>query len=208
MVRPLKKYLASDKKYKVYIEVIFHYCSNNLPHCCHFVIGVEDGQTFRIPISTGEIFVSFKVLRTKVFFYPNEPVLLPFFIFQLSKTKGSITWSNQVITSHTFELRTIEKQRNSSVVMFRRTVETYTNKLRKNSEQYLFLFRTRRTSRWQVTIHVPSTKNPVNNLAPFRVLVAQSVEHLPGVRKVMGSNPIGDSDFFFRVYLCMFQLFL
>ena len=32
--------------------------------------------------------------------------------------------------------------------------------------------------------------------APFRVLVAQLVEHPPGVRKVMGSNPIEDSDFF------------
>ena len=39
-------------------------------------------------------------------------------------------------------------------------------------------------------------QNPVNGLAPFRVLVAQLVEHPPGVRKVMGSNPIGDSDFF------------
>ena len=41
---------------------------------------------------------------------------------------------------------------------------------------------------------------------PFRVLVAQLVERPPGVRKVMGSNPIGDSDFF--PSLCMFQLFL
>ena len=50
-------------------------------------------------------------------------------------------------------------------------------------------------------------QNPVNGLAPFRVLVAQLVEHPPSDWKVMGSNPIGDSDFF-RVYLCMFQLFL
>ena len=49
-------------------------------------------------------------------------------------------------------------------------------------------------------------QNPVNGLAPFRVLVAQLVEHPPGVRKVMGSNPIGDSDFF--PSLCTFQLFL
>ena len=46
-------------------------------------------------------------------------------------------------------------------------------------------------------------QNPVNGLAPFRVLVAQSVEHPPGVRKVMGSNPIGDSYFFSEfIYLC------
>ena len=45
-------------------------------------------------------------------------------------------------------------------------------------------------------------QNPVNGLAPFRVLVAQLVEHPPGVWKVMGSNPIGDSDFFPRVYVC------
>ena len=32
-------------------------------------------------------------------------------------------------------------------------------------------------------------QNPVNGLGPFRVLVAQLVEHPPGVRKVMGSNP-------------------
>ena len=49
-------------------------------------------------------------------------------------------------------------------------------------------------------------QNPVNGLGPFRVLVAQLEEHPPGVRKVMGSNPIGDSDFF--PSLCMFQLFL
>ena len=29
-----------------------------------------------------------------------------------------------------------------------------------------------------------------------RVLVAQWIEHLPGVREVMGSFPVGDSDFF------------
>ena len=34
-------------------------------------------------------------------------------------------------------------------------------------------------------------QNPVNGLAPFRVLVAKFVEHPPGVRKVMDSNPIG-----------------
>ena len=39
-------------------------------------------------------------------------------------------------------------------------------------------------------------QNPVNGLAPFRVLVPQLVDHSPGVRKVMGSNPIGDSDIF------------
>ena len=47
-------------------------------------------------------------------------------------------------------------------------------------------------------------QNPVNGLAPFRVLVAQLVEHPPDVWKVMGSNPIGDSGFF--PSLCMFQL--
>ena len=45
-------------------------------------------------------------------------------------------------------------------------------------------------------------QNPVNGLVPFRVLVAQLVEHPPSVWKVMGSNPIGDSDLFFRVYVC------
>ena len=44
-------------------------------------------------------------------------------------------------------------------------------------------------------------QNPVNSQAPFRVLVAQSVEHPPGVRKVMGSNPIGDSDFFLSLFM-------
>ena len=44
-------------------------------------------------------------------------------------------------------------------------------------------------------------QNPVNGLASFRVLVAHLVEHPPGVWKVMGSNPNGDSDFF-RVYVC------
>ena len=39
-------------------------------------------------------------------------------------------------------------------------------------------------------------QNPVNCLAPFRVLVAQLLEHPPDVWKVMGSNAIGDSDFF------------
>ena len=37
---------------------------------------------------------------------------------------------------------------------------------------------------------------PINGLAPFRVLVAQLVEQPPGVRNVMGSNPIGESYFF------------
>ena len=46
-------------------------------------------------------------------------------------------------------------------------------------------------------------KNPVNGLAPFRVLVAQLVEHPPSVRKVMGSNPIGDSDFFPSLFICV-----
>ena len=47
------------------------------------------------------------------------------------------------------------------------------------------------------------------HMLSFRVLVAQLVEHPPGVRKVMGSNPIGDSDFF-RVYLseCVFRVYL
>ena len=51
-------------------------------------------------------------------------------------------------------------------------------------------------------------QNPVNGLTPFRVLVAQLVEHPPGVRKVMGSNPIGDSDFFpsFLMYVSTFPL--
>ena len=44
-------------------------------------------------------------------------------------------------------------------------------------------------------------QNPVHGLAPFRVLVAQLVEHPPGVRKVMGSNPIGDSDFFPSLFM-------
>ena len=44
-------------------------------------------------------------------------------------------------------------------------------------------------------------QNPVNGLAPFRVLVAQLVEHPPGVRKVMGSNPVGDSDFFPNLFM-------
>ena len=47
-------------------------------------------------------------------------------------------------------------------------------------------------------------QNPVNGLVSFRVLVAQLVEHPPGVRKVMGSNPIRDSDFFLSefIYVC------
>ena len=44
-------------------------------------------------------------------------------------------------------------------------------------------------------------QNPVHGLAPFRALVAQLVEHPPGVRKVMGSNPIGDSDFFPSLFM-------
>ena len=71
--------------------------------------------------------------------------------------------------------------------------------------QYLiYIFGTRRTSSWQVRVHVPSTKPSFKNgLAPFRVLVAQLVEHPPGVRKVMGSNLIGDSDFFSEfIYVC------
>ena len=35
-------------------------------------------------------------------------------------------------------------------------------------------------------------QNPVTGLAHIRVLVAQSVERPPGVRKVKGSNSIGD----------------
>ena len=46
-------------------------------------------------------------------------------------------------------------------------------------------------------------KSPVNGLAPFRVLVAQLVEHSSGVRKVVGSNPIGDSDFFPSLFMCV-----
>ena len=51
-------------------------------------------------------------------------------------------------------------------------------------------------SKWSAIIfytksHV--TEHPTiyktNNLDPIKVLVAQSVEHLPGVRKVVGSNP-------------------
>ena len=50
-------------------------------------------------------------------------------------------------------------------------------------------------------------QNPVNGLGPFRVLVAQLVEHPPGVRKVTGSKPIGTRILFFPS-LCMFELFL
>ena len=43
-----------------------------------------------------------------------------------------------------------------------------------------------------------------NDLASFRVLVAQLVKHPPGVFKIMGSNPIGDSDFFPEfIYVCV-----
>ena len=45
-------------------------------------------------------------------------------------------------------------------------------------------------------------QNPVNGQAPFRVLVAQLVEHPPGFRK-----PHWALGFFFPS-LCMFQLFL
>ena len=57
----------------------------------------------------------------------------------------------------------------------------------------------------QLAGHSPRTiyKNPVNGLAPFRVLVAQLVEHPPGVRKVMGSNAIGNSDFFPSLFMCV-----
>ena len=59
------------------------------------------------------------------------------------------------------------------------------------------------SSNHQLAGHSPCTiyKNPVNGLASFRVLVAQLVEHPPCVRKVMGSNPIGDSDFFFSEFM-------
>ena len=60
------------------------------------------------------------------------------------------------------------------------------------------------SSNQQLAGYIPCTiyKNPVNALAPFGVLVAQLVEHPPGVWKVMGSNPIGNRIFFFRVYVC------
>ena len=52
--------------------------------------------------------------------------------------------------------------------------------------------------------HSPcTTYNPVNGPAPFRVLVAELVEYPPGVRKVMGSNPTGDSDFFPSLFMCV-----
>ena len=59
-------------------------------------------------------------------------------------------------------------------------------------------------SNQQMAGHSPYTisKNPVIGVAaPFRVLVAQLVEYPPGVRKVMGSNPIGDSDFFQSLFM-------
>ena len=43
--------------------------------------------------------------------------------------------------------------------------------------------------------------NPVNGPAPIKVLVAQLVEHPPGVRKVMGSNPTGNSDYFPSLFM-------
>ena len=39
-------------------------------------------------------------------------------------------------------------------------------------------------------------KNVTNDLALLRVLVAQWIERPPGVRKVVGSIPVMDSDFF------------
>ena len=53
-------------------------------------------------------------------------------------------------------------------------------------------------SRSQSMYHL---QNPVNALAPFRILIAQSVEHLLGVRKVLGANFIGDSDFFPSLFM-------
>jgi len=34
------------------------------------------------------------------------------------------------------------------------------------------------------------------------ILIAQKIEHLPSVREVMGSIPVGDSDFFFVPHSC------
>ena len=43
----------------------------------------------------------------------------------------------------------------------------------------------------------------LKHMLSFRVLVAQLIEHPPGVRKVMGSNHIGDLDFFPSLFMCV-----
>ena len=42
-------------------------------------------------------------------------------------------------------------------------------------------------------------KNVTNDLALLRVLIAQWIQHPPGVRKVVGSNPVIGSEFFMSI---------
>ena len=58
---------------------------------------------------------------------------------------------------------------------------------------FVFLFSNQLTSQADVR------NNVANDLALLRVLVAQWIECLPGVWKVVGSIPLMDSDFFLSI---------
>ena len=56
----------------------------------------------------------------------------------------------------------------------------------------------------RVSLFTSLYKSVTNDLAVLRVLVAQWIERLPGVRKVVGSNTVICSDFYFSEY-CWFE---